>query len=274
MATTYNPWPNSRFTIPGNNGISSLFQYENDEPITISKSQQSIIDSTAAQAITNPDRFFDPANEQGGIKGNATPTPNVSGGDTKQVTGLPCVPGGENIQSFLNKCLSEAVNGTWRETGQGGRPSNPNITGIWPYIGICATPPTGGWASDQTAWCMGFVQFVLKSCGYKYFSTASAASIADPRSGCTLVTSNINEVPTKGQPGDVFLYGRSGGSGHVCFLYQMESAQAGFVSWSQVGGNQTPKGEHSNNDGDVTKSRPGLNYAAANFKGLYRPSCS
>jgi hypothetical protein len=260
-------WPHDRFNIPGSPAISSLFKYADDDVVAIPDSQQKSALDIAQTAILTPNKNYNPLSEEGGIKPNAAPTPNVAGGTTKQLAGAS-----GDIQAFLSQCLSEASQGSWRETGQGGKTPNPNIVGIWPYIGVTKNPPTGAWATDQTAWCMGFVQFVLKNCGYKYYTTAGASQIADPKCGTTLVTSNIDEVATKGQPGDIFLYGRSGGSGHVCYLYQMETPSGGFVPWSKVGGNQSPKGQHSDDDGDVTKSRPSMNYAKANFKGLYRPS--
>lgn len=260
-------WPHGRFNIPGSPAISALFKYADDDVVAIPDNEQKAALAIAQTAILTPEKFNSPINNEGGIKTNVAPTPIASGGSTKQVAGAA-----GDIQAFLSQCLSEASQGSWRESGQNGKASNPNIVGIWPYIGVTKNPPTGAWATDQTAWCMGFVQFTLKNCGYKYYTTAGASQIADPKCGTSLVTSDINEVATKGQPGDIFLYGRSGGSGHVCFLYQLESPSGGFVGWSQVGGNQSPKGVHSDNDGDVTKSRPSMTYAQANFKGLYRPS--
>jgi hypothetical protein len=158
----------------------------------------------------------------------------------------------------LSKCLDEAGAGKWRETGQGGKPSNPTITGVWENLGY---PKSSPWTTDQTAWCMGFVNFALKSCGYRYFQTASAAAITTSPGKW-----NATQVPKdQAQPGDIAFWSYR----HVNFVYTAQNGKYTFV-----GGNQTPSGGKNNpDDGDITKSYPnGTGANNANWVSCWRPS--
>lgn len=255
------PWPHGRFNITGTSGVSSLFGFADDAPVVINQeavTQQQAID---AQTLSNPSVYSSPQNAEGGIKENTPPETSTafSGGDAKKDPNAPpCGSSGTNIATFLDKCLAEASKGVWRESGQGGRASNPNILAAWKNIGLNAS-------TDQTPWCMVFTMFVMKQTGHNYFSSASAGDIANPKLKATLVTSNSQEVASKGQPGDMVLFSRTGGH-HAAILYSTSP-----LCW--VGGNQTPSGQHNPDDGDVTKASY-VNWFHQNFKGLYRPSCS
>lgn len=202
-----------------------------------------------------PNQFYSAAAAQDGVKGNYAGTPE----DGTTSTGTVATDAQFNdISAFLTKCLDEAAQGKWRETGQGGKPSNPTITGIWQNLGIGTTGP---WATDQTAWCMGFVNFALKSSGYKYVQTASAAAITQ-----TPARWNAVQVPKEqAQPGDIAFWSYR----HVNFVYTAQNGKYTFV-----GGNQTPSGGKNNpDDGDVTKSYPGGTPASnANWVSCWRPS--
>ena len=163
-----------------------------------------------------------------------------------------------SLVPFLSKCLDEAGSGKWRETGQGGKPSNPTITGVWQNLGY---PKSSPWTTDQTAWCMGFINFGLKSCGYRYFQTASAAAITTSPGKW-----NATQVPKdQAQPGDIAFWSYR----HVNFVYTAQNGKYTFV-----GGNQTPSGGKNNpDDGDITKSYPGGTGANnANWVSCWRPS--
>jgi hypothetical protein len=137
--------------------------------------------------------------------------------------------------------MEEAGRGMWRETGQAGGVSNKNITGIWSNLGY---PNSGPWVSDQTAWCMGFINFGLKCSGYKYVQTASAAAITTTPERWGAV-----QVPKdQAQPGDIAFWSYR----HVNFVYTANNGKFTFV-----GGNQSPKASNNPNDGDVTISYPG-----------------
>ena len=209
----------------------------------------------AADYAANPDKYYNAAAAEGGVKGNYAGTPADDG------QGKSLIGGGTagDIQAFLRKQLdTTASNGYWREMGQGGKPSNPNITRIWADLGY---PTTGMWTSDQTAWCMGFVNWTLKQCGYRYVQTASAKEIANnPKKW-----NAVQVQPKDAQPGDIVLWNYS----HVNFVYTANNGKLTFV-----GGNQSPsKGGNNPNDGDVTNSWPGgWTEAKGGIVGIFRPS--
>jgi cell wall-associated NlpC family hydrolase len=108
---------------------------------------------------------------------------------------------------------------------------------------------------------MGFVNYTLKQCGYRYVQTASAKEIgANPqRWGAKKVT------PEEALPGDIVLWNFS----HVNFVYTSQGGKLSFV-----GGNQSPKNAGNNpNDGDVTQSWPsGWTSSRGGIVGIFRPS--
>jgi hypothetical protein len=140
----------------------------------------------------------------------------------------------------------------------GGQPSNQNIVRIWIDLGY---PNQSYWRSDQTPWCMGFVAWTLKQCGYRYYQTASSWAIRDATAkfGATKVS------PAEAQGGDIVLWD----FGHVNFVYTARDGKLSFV-----GGNQGGKSRDNNpNSGDVTISWPGgWTPARGGIVGIYRPS--
>lgn len=112
-----------------------------------------------------------------------------------------------SVLSFLSQCLSEGSQ--WYETGMGGAASNPKITNIWKELGVGTTGP---WASDQTAWCAGFVNYALKKSGLAWTPQAGAKATA-----ASLDKLNATRVDVKDmQPGDIVLWSYS----HVNFCYR------------------------------------------------------
>jgi hypothetical protein len=184
-----------------------------------------------------PNQFYKAEAAADGVKGNYAPVE-----DQSTATGIvSTATNASDIVPFLQRTVEEAGRGMWRETGQGGNPSNANIVGIWKNLGIGTTGP---WLSDQTAWCMGFVNFALKCSGYKYVQTASAAAITTSPDKWGAV-----QVPKdQAQPGDIAFWSYR----HVNFIYEKKGAGFTFV-----GGNQSPKASNNPNDGDVTISYPG-----------------
>jgi len=202
-----------------------------------------------------PNQYYNAAAAEGGVKGNYAGTPD----DASTSTGLIATDATfSDIVPWIQKTYEEAQRGMWRETGQNGKTSNPNITGIWKNIGY---PASGAWLSDQTAWCMGFVNFGLKASGYKYVQTAWAASITTnpERWGAVRVPKE------QAQPGDIAFWSYR----HVNFVYEKKGA--GFTFF---GGNQTPKGGSNNpDDGDATISYPGgTSPSNPNWVSCWRPS--
>ena len=217
----------------GYQGIASVAS----PSVKLNPATQAEINASTQNYVNNPDQFRNEAASADGVKGNYAGTPD----DNTDTPGLVAGTTSTDIVSFLSTTLHEASQGMWRESGQGGKPSNPNIIKIWPNLGY---PATGAWASDQTAWCMGFVNFVLKGSGYKYVQTASAKALPDNpgRWGAT-------QVPKEqAQPGDIAFWSYR----HVNFVYTAKNGKFTFV-----GGNQSPAGGNNPNDGSVTISYPG-----------------
>jgi len=227
--------------------------------IQIPQQIQDAINSSSAAYVASqtgqPNQYYSATAAEGGVKGNYAGTPD----DASTGTGLIATDASfSDIVPWMQKTYEEAQRGMWRETGQGGKPSNPNITGIWKTLGIGTT---GAWTTDQTAWCMGFVNFGLKASGYKYVQTASAAAITQTPGRWGAV-----QVPKEqAQPGDIAFWSYR----HVNFVYEKKGA--GFTFF---GGNQTPKGGSNNpDDGDATISYPGGTPASnSNWVSCWRPS--
>jgi hypothetical protein len=224
---------------------------------------------SSANAITsgylaNPGASFSAAAQADGVKADYPGTP----ADASTSTGtISATPSASDIIPFLQTVLGEASKGLWRETGQGGKPSNPNILKVWAALGFPGTninnPTTNAspWNTDQTAWCMGFVNFSLLNSGYRWVPTASAQAITtNPQRW------NATPVPKEqAQPGDIAFWSYH----HVNFVYTASGGKYSFV-----GGNQTPKGGSNNpDDGDVTISYPGGTPSSnGNWVSCWRPS--
>lgn len=163
--------------------------------------------------------------------------------------------------------IDEGNRGMWTRqsppqgSGPAVSPGNTNITGIWTAIGL------SNYASnDQTAWCMGFVNFALKQNGYVWCSEASAIAIKNKpeRWNATPITDL-----TQGQPGDIALWNYSGHN-HVNLVYTASDGKYTFC-----GGNQNGKSVSNNPQNScVSQSWPGGYHPPGNgtLIGLFRPS--
>jgi len=147
----------------------------------------------------------------------------------------------DNIVSLLSQLLQEANTGNWDETQPTTGQSNPNIVGIWRELGF---PSDSYWTTDQTPWCAGFLNWVLKRTGHRWVQSARANSIINR-------TPDYNGTPVpiaQGQPGDMCYWSYS----HVNFIYRVISPGV----YTFVGGNQSDNGRNDNNpsNGSVTES--------------------
>jgi uncharacterized Zn-binding protein involved in type VI secretion len=240
---------------PGTFGISSvsvsIYIPEGDQTSAVT-----LVNNYVAAQTGQPNTYYKPEAVADGVKGNYAGTPEVADPTTVSTGTVASDPTASDLIPFLQARVLEAGSGTWRETGQGGNASNTKITGIWTNLGYPASNP---WTTDQTAWCMGFVNYALKNSGYKYVQTASAA----------LITSNPEkwgavQVPkAEAQPGDIAFWSYR----HVNFVYTSANGKYSFV-----GGNQTPSGGKNNpDDGDITISYPGGTAASnANWVSCWR----
>lgn len=241
----------------GTFGISAVSTTVTIPPVD-QASAVALVDNYVAAQNGQPNSYYKPEAAADGVKGNYAGTPAVSDPAAVSTGTVAPDPTASDIIPFLEARVAEAATGAWRETGQGGHASNPKITGIWTNLGY---PSANPWTTDQTAWCMGFVNYALKNSGYKYVQTASAA----------LITTNPEkwgavQVPkAEARPGDIAFWSYR----HVNFVYTAANGKYSFV-----GGNQTPKGGTNNpDDGDITISYPGGTAATnANWVSCWRPT--
>lgn len=188
-----------------------------------------------------------PTRAQNEQAGTAPMNPGVSEAPpVKDQPPTKCDTGKPNVLGFLTQALEEAKRGVWRETGQNGGPSNPNIINMWKDIGVT------WWNSDQVPWCAGFACFAMKQSGLKWIREPSTWNLfnnlpnVDP--GYKLIS--VSEM----KPGDIVCWQ----SGHTNFCYTKNGD-----SYTFVGGNQIPKKNADppvrdpERDGDVTISWPG-----------------
>jgi hypothetical protein len=235
--------------------------------VSIDPAQQEIIDTTTENYVaeqtgagaTGPNKYYKADAEANGVKGNFAGTPNDKLTTDPASTGTVSTSTlASGLIPFLTTILDEAKRGMWRETGQGGRPSNANIVGLWKNLGY---PSSGAWITDQTPWCMGFVVYALKATGYVYLQTAWAPDIKNRVSKFqgTIIPRD------QGRPGDIVLWT----FGHVNFIWTANNGKYSFI-----GGNQTPTSGTNNNpnDGDVTISWPnGCLYTNPKIDTIVRP---
>lgn len=248
----------------GDNGAipapSAVFTKPPDNPVKLAPETEQKNAVNHIVYLNNPSASRNTIAAENGVKENYAGTPDTDG----QVDTEPpkkCSNGHEaTVLKFLKAVLAEADNGQWRETGQRGKPSNQNITNIWKSLGY---PTTGMWASDQTAWCAGFVNLALKESGLPYAKEAGARNTISKAPGLGFTTVAVADM----QPGDIALWSFN----HVNFCYTAQDGKFTFV-----GGNQTPKGAGKNNpsDGDVTISWPsGWTTSRGGIVTVVRPQC-
>jgi len=224
-------------------------------PVTTSFAIDNDNNELVQDYISNPSKYYNADADAGGVKGNYAGTPKDDG------NGQSLIGNGVqgDIATFLTRQLQAAQQGYWAETGMGGSVSNQNILRIWTDLGYNGK---GVWATDQTAWCMGFVNWVLKQCGYRYVQTASAAEITtnSSRWQATQIT-NLADA----QPGDIAFWRYR----HVNFVYTSENGKLTFV-----GGNQANKAASNPSGGDVTQAwKPGYKVPGDNtLVSIWRPS--
>ena len=102
---------------------------------------------------------------------------------------------------------------------------NEKILGVWNDIGYRVEDV---WYTDQTPWCMGFLNFVLKKAGYRYVQTATAKHLITKQA--KYESTEITDF-REAKCGDMCYWSSS----HVNFIYSNDS-DAQLMSF--VGGNQ------------------------------------
>jgi hypothetical protein len=165
------------------------------------------------------------------------------------------------VVPFLTQCLQEASKGGWRETGQGGKPSNPNILALWKNIGL-------SFGSDQVPWCAGFACFAMKQSGLKWVREAGARNLAGKLPGLDPGYKVVTGQPLK--PGDLVLWS----VGHVNFVYTANNGRYTYVGGNQAPGNgANPPVRDPHNDGDVTISYRGGHDGRSGIAKVIRLDC-
>lgn len=229
-------------------------------PIILSPEQAAAVDAAVAEAIANPPAVGDTGGQvppvyegapAAGVDDLGTNAPLVDASAANSTAAADGIPG------FLSQVLAEANNNQWDETVN---PSNGNIIGIWRELGF---PDTAYWKTDQTPWCAGFCNWVLKKTGYKYMQSARAYDFRDK----TSVYGGVPVPLTDGLPGDIVVWNYS----HVNFIYS--SPRPGVYTF--VGGNQSDKASATNNNpsgGTITNSWPnGWTQDRGRISGIFRP---
>lgn len=128
------------------------------------------------------------------------------------------VPAGQRVYDSARQRLKEADSGAWKEGG-----NNQNILQLYKDVGIPQS-------SDTVHWCAGFVGSVLKRSCTDYRKTLRAADYN--QYGQQLDKNN----PAALRPGDVVVFSRSGGSGHVAIVDRYDPATNKIF---YIGGNQS-----------------------------------
>ncbi len=229
-------------------------------PIILTPEQAAATDAQVQEAISNPPDVGDSGGQvptvyegapAAGVDDLGTQAPLVDASAANSTASADGVPG------FLSQVLAEANNNRWDETVN---PSNGNIIGIWSELGF---PDTAYWKTDQTPWCAGFCNWVLKRTGYKYMQSARAYDFRDK----TSIYGGVPVPLTDGQPGDIVVWNYS----HVNFIYSSPSPGV----YTFVGGNQSDKASATNNNpsgGTITNSwKNGWTQSNGRISGIFRP---
>lgn len=240
-------------------------------PVILSPEVAASVNNSIAAAIASPPAVGNTGGamangqtETGQVPQRYEQTPDATGVDTLGTTqplvdasAATSTAAADGIPGFLSGLLIEANNQQWDETVN---PSNGNIIGIWKELGF---PDTAYWKTDQTPWCAGFVNWVLKRTGYKYMQSARAYDFRDK----TSVYGGVPVPITDGQPGDIVVWNYS----HVNFIYT--SPRPGVYTF--CGGNQKDSANVANNNpsgGTITNSwKGGWTQNNGRISGIFRP---
>lgn len=231
--------------------------------IVLTPQQETAVNLQIQQAIDNPAPVGDTGEQvpdryegapAGGVDDLGTTIPQVDASAANSTAAADGIPG------FLGQLLVEADAQQWDETGDRSSSSNGNIINIWKELGF---PDSAYWRTDQTPWCAGFVNWVLKRTGYKYMQSARAYDFRDK----TSVYGGVPVPLTDGQPGDIVVWNYS----HVNFIYTSPSPG----TYTFCGGNQKDSAGVADNNpsgGTITNSwKGGWTQNKGRISGIFRP---
>jgi uncharacterized protein (TIGR02594 family) len=200
---------------------SSLFSgAAADPPRPLSRSEYAGLVNNSA----NRGQYRTPYNEETGQGDNPEVGPAEPGQEPSEVTLPECeeqdqsLSPNQRVHQTARARLEEAKTGAWREGG-----NNKNIMQLYADVGV----PQG---SDSVHWCAAFTGSVLKRSCSGYKRTLRAADYNNY--GQPLDKTN----PSSWQPGDVIVFKRDGGSGHVAIIDRVDPATGKVYV---IGGNQS-----------------------------------
>lgn len=184
-------------------------------------------EKTLATNTRQAEKYRTPANQAMGIDSGAevgpgptdsAPVANCSAGVPETATAHP------DIVQYLNARLAEGT--AWHETGH-----NDKIIQLYHDVGFQSV------TSDQVAWCAAFVGSVLKNTCHAYLPSLLAAAYDSYGSRVTTRDHAATKEAIVGghaKLGDILVFDRDEGSGHVAFFMGYSDGQLTYV-----GGNQS-----------------------------------
>jgi len=250
-------------------GSGNVWIHEGYVPrVVLSPAQSAAIGAVIAEAVNNPPDVGDTGGQvrqryegapAAGVDDMGTTSALVDASAANSTAAADGIPG------FLSQVLAEANNNQWDELGftpprGDARPAvvgkNPNILNIWRELGFPVSTDAY-WQDDQTPWCAGFCNWVLKRTGYQYMQSARAYDFRDK----TSVYGGVPVPLSDGQPGDIVVWDYS----HVNFIYTVTSPGV----YRFVGGNQSDRATGNNNPSGGTITNNGGR--ASRISGIFRP---
>lgn len=228
------------FANEGGGTTSAMFITPDEPQEPVTQTQK----ATYAANVSNPTKYNTPANQENGVGDHPELEDDPGNPPTPVAPSVvnPDCQGGGDMGASLDKVLEESKQGQWKETG-----NNPNIQALYSNIGFANVK------GDQTAWCAAFAGSMLKNNCFKFNKSLAAGSY-------TGYGNPVSGGVANAQRGDIVVFNRDGGTGHVAFYYGPGPTPDTIYV---VGGNQ------SNN---VTKSLRRVSELKPN--GVQRPSAA
>jgi hypothetical protein len=234
------------------------------DPVVAQASAADVITAAINEAealAANPPSVPATSIEQGAVEAGYQGTPTA---EVTTATGVITTAVSTDFVGWMTARIDEAKRGMWTRVSKPApaapaskAESNQNLMGIWSSIGL------NYYANhDQTAWCMGFVNFALKQNGYVWCKEASSWAIRNKPEKWNATSVPLNQ----GQPGDIALWNY----GHVNFIYTANNGKYTFC-----GGNQGGKSVTNNPvNSTVSQSWPSGYKVPGDgtLIGLWRPS--
>jgi CHAP domain len=242
-------------------GVSEAFAFD---PVVAPANSYEVSTEAVAEATAlaaSPPSVPATSVAQGAVESGYQGTPKI---EVTTSTGIITNAVSTDLVAWMTARIDEGKKGMWTRVSKPApappaskAESNPNLMGIWTSIGLSYYAN-----HDQTAWCMGFVNFALKQNGYVWCKEASSWAIRDRPQKWNATRIDLD----KGQPGDIALWNY----GHVNFVYTANNGKYTFCGGNQGGKTVTNNPQNS----CVSQSWPSGYKAPGDgtLIGLWRPS--